>query len=58
MNPHIRGCLATGGTDKKVKIWNVADREGNGKREVSLATSRDLEVVSTIFLISDFTFMN
>lgn len=45
VNPHIKGCLATGGTDKMVKIWNVIDRESDGKREVSLAISRNLEVV-------------
>ncbi|KIY69076.1 WD40 repeat-like protein [Cylindrobasidium torrendii FP15055 ss-10] len=42
INPHIRGCIATGGTDKLVKVWNVAD-EGD-KRNVSLVTSRDLGV--------------
>jgi len=46
INPHIRGCIATGGMDKMVKIWNVSDEETEGvagrKREVSLATSRDL----------------
>ena len=47
VNPHIRGCLVTGGTDKLVKIWNVlGDNEGDGTtREVSLITSRDLGVV-------------
>ena len=44
VNPHIRGCLLTGGTDKLVKIWNIVD---NGKkRDVTLVTSRDLGVVS------------
>ncbi|KAL5504218.1 PWP1 [Sanghuangporus vaninii] len=43
VNPHIRGCLVTGGTDKMVKIWNVSDKN-NGKKEVSLVTSRDLGV--------------
>ncbi|KAL5526494.1 PWP1 [Sanghuangporus sanghuang] len=43
VNPHIRGCLVTGGTDKMVKIWNVNDKN-NGKKEVSLVTSRDLGV--------------
>ncbi|RSH79788.1 uncharacterized protein EHS24_009447 [Apiotrichum porosum] len=46
INPHIRGCIVTGGMDKTVKIWNVADEETEGiagrKREISLATSRDL----------------
>ena len=45
VNPHIRGCIATGGTDKVVKIWNVADDQDTGKRQVSLVTSRDLGVV-------------
>jgi periodic tryptophan protein 1 len=48
INPHIRGCIATGGMDKTVKIWNVADEETEGvagrKREVSLVTSRDLSL--------------
>ncbi|WVR04706.1 hypothetical protein IAU60_001717 [Kwoniella sp. DSM 27419] len=46
INPHIRGCMATGGMDKMVKVWNVLDEETEGvkgrKREISLATSRDL----------------
>ena len=46
VNPLIRGCIVTGGTDKKVKIWNINDYEDSGKREVSLVVSRDLEVVS------------
>lgn len=44
VNPHIRGCLATGGMDGKVKVWNV--NEEGSKRDVSLAVSRDLGVVS------------
>ncbi|TDL25538.1 WD40 repeat-like protein [Rickenella mellea] len=44
VNPHIRGCIVTGGTDKMVKVWNVTDRENDGKREVSLVTSRDLGI--------------
>jgi periodic tryptophan protein 1 len=39
--------------DKLVKVWNVSDEESEGvkgrKREISLATSRDLGVVSFIF---------
>lgn len=48
VNPHIRGCIVTGGTDKMVKVWNITDRIGSadGKKEVSLVTSRDLGVVS------------
>lgn len=50
INPHIRGCIATGGMDKNVKIWNVLDEETEGikgrKREISLVTSRDLGLVS------------
>ena len=49
VNPHIRGCLVTGGMDKMVKIWNIQDEETEGvagrKREISLATSRDLGLV-------------
>lgn len=44
VNPNIRGCLVTGGTDKLVKIWNVVE-DANGKRNVSLVTSRDLGIV-------------
>ncbi len=44
VNPHVPGCLATGGMDKIVKIWNV--NEDEGKRDISLVTSRDLGVVS------------
>ena len=48
VNPHIRGCILTGGTDKMVKLWNITDRVGGqkGKKEVSLVTSRDVGVVS------------
>ncbi|KAK4683628.1 periodic tryptophan protein 1, partial [Tremellales sp. Uapishka_1] len=56
INPHIRGCIATGGMDKMVKIWNVLDEESEGikgrKREISLVTSRDLglgKIFSTRF---------
>ena len=45
VNPHIKGCIVTGGTDKLVKVWNINDDEDNGKRTVSLVTSRDLGVV-------------
>lgn len=45
MNPHIKGCLVTGGTDKLVKIWNV-EENSDGKNNVSLVNSRDLGVVS------------
>jgi WD40 repeat protein len=49
INPHIRGCIATGGMDKLVKIWNITDEETEGergrKREISLAASRDLGLV-------------
>lgn len=44
VNPHIRGCILTGGTDKLVKVWNVNELEGGEKRDVSLVTSRDLGV--------------
>ncbi|KAF7327945.1 WD-REPEATS-REGION domain-containing protein [Mycena kentingensis (nom. inval.)] len=42
VNTNIRGCIATGGNDKLVKVWNV--QEENGKQNVSLVTSRDLGV--------------
>ena len=54
INPHIRGCIVTGGMDKNVKVWNVLDEESEGvqgrKREISLVTSRDLGIVSLPFL--------
>ena len=51
VNPHVRGCLVTGGMDKLVKIWNVNDSSEidtpkGRQREISLATSRDLGLVS------------
>ncbi|KAJ7018806.1 WD40-repeat-containing domain protein [Mycena alexandri] len=55
INPHIRGCIATGGNDKLVKVWNVVDAD-DGKRSVSLVTSRDLgvgKVFSTVFSPDD-----
>ncbi|KAG6828536.1 hypothetical protein H0H92_007614 [Tricholoma furcatifolium] len=54
VNPHIKGCIVTGGTDKLVKVWNVTD--DGGKRNVSLVTSRDLgvgKVFSTVFSPDD-----
>jgi periodic tryptophan protein 1 len=49
VNTHIRGCLATAGTDKMVKIWNVqGDGETGGKRQVSLVAGRDLGLVSPL----------
>ncbi|KAF5337901.1 hypothetical protein D9758_013097 [Tetrapyrgos nigripes] len=54
INPHIKGCLVTGGTDKLVKIWNVD--ETDGKQNVSLVSSRDLgvgKVFSTVWSPDD-----
>lgn len=54
INPHIRGCIATGGADKLVKIWDVDD--SSGKMNVTLVTSRDLgvgKVFSTTFSPDD-----
>ena len=52
VNPHIRGCLATAGTDKMVKIWNVqGDGETGGKRQVSLVAGRDLGLVRPLMYI-------
>lgn len=56
VNPHIKGCIATGGTDKMVKVWNITDDDAHGKRTVSLVTSRDLgvgKVFSTQFSPDD-----
>jgi len=52
VNPHIRGCLVTGGTDKVVKVWNI--NEDGGQREVSLIISRDLGIVCLITLYHVF----
>ncbi|PPR02610.1 hypothetical protein CVT24_002181 [Panaeolus cyanescens] len=55
VNPHLKGVIVTGGSDKLVKVWNINDDE-NGKRSVSLATSRDLgvgKVFSTVFSPDD-----
>ncbi|KAJ3862292.1 WD40-repeat-containing domain protein [Lentinula novae-zelandiae] len=51
VNPHIKGCIVTGGSDKLVKVWNIEQNEG-GKNNVSLVQSRDLgvgKVFSTSF---------
>ncbi|KAF5359202.1 hypothetical protein D9756_003076 [Leucocoprinus leucothites] len=56
VNPHIKGCIVTGGTDKMVKVWNVVDDQNTGRRNVSLVTSRDLgvgKVFSTIWSPDD-----
>ena len=60
VNPHIKGCIVTGGTDKLVKVWNVTDETDGGKRNVSLVTSRDLGVVCIIhtLFISCFASLN
>lgn len=51
VNPHIRGCIATGGTDKYVKIWNINEDADLNKIQVSLVTSRDLGV-GQVFSVS------
>src|SRR5258706_2075675 len=48
VNPHIRGCLVTGGTDKVVKVWNIS--EDSSQRHVSLVISRDLGIVCSVSL--------
>ncbi|CAE6445447.1 unnamed protein product [Rhizoctonia solani] len=42
INPHVKGCIATGGADKLVKIWNV-DVDGESVN-ASMVISRNLEV--------------
>ncbi|QRV90061.1 WD repeat-containing protein [Ceratobasidium sp. AG-Ba] len=42
INPHMRGCIATGGADKLVKVWNI-DTE-NDQVNASMVISRNLEV--------------
>ncbi|KAH9003129.1 hypothetical protein EDB86DRAFT_3100314 [Lactarius hatsudake] len=39
VNAHIRGCLATAGTDKMVKIWNVQEHE-DGRGLLGLVSRR------------------
>jgi len=56
VNPHIKGCLVTGGNDKLVKVWNVSNDEDEGKRNVTMVTSRDLgvgKVFSAVFSPDD-----
>ncbi|KAJ8519064.1 hypothetical protein ONZ45_g3969 [Pleurotus djamor] len=57
VNPHIRGCIATGSADKLVKVWNITESEtDSNKRNVSLVTSRDLgvgQVFSAVFSPDD-----
>ncbi|KPV75970.1 uncharacterized protein RHOBADRAFT_35750 [Rhodotorula graminis WP1] len=43
INPLVKGCIVTGGTDNMVKVWNVQEQDG-GKRHISLVTARDLGV--------------
>ncbi|KIY43893.1 transducin family protein/WD-40 repeat family protein [Fistulina hepatica ATCC 64428] len=53
VNPHIKGCIVTGGADKMVKVWNIVEGES---LQVSLVTSRDLgvgKVFSTCFSPDD-----
>ncbi|KAG8954407.1 hypothetical protein FRC04_011734 [Tulasnella sp. 424] len=42
INPHVRGLIATGGTDNFVKLWNVTEEQGATR--VKMLTSRNLEV--------------
>ncbi|KAF8753391.1 WD40 repeat-like protein [Rhizoctonia solani] len=49
INPHVRGCVATGGADKLVKIWNV-EVDGDNVN-ASMVTSRNLEVVRKVFTV-------
>jgi periodic tryptophan protein 1 len=58
VNPHIRGCLATAGTDKMVKIWNVQGEgdDSGGKRQVSLVAGRDLGLVGGSFAFAVSTY--
>lgn len=39
VNPHFPGCIATGSTDNKVKVWNTTDNKP------SMVTSRNFELV-------------
>lgn len=55
VNPHLKGCIVTGGNDKLVKVWNIQENEDTGKRNVSLVTSRDLGVVGVWTVVFLFT---
>lgn len=57
VNPHMKGCLVTGGTDKLVKVWNVTEDDDSGKRGVSLVTSRDLGVVRVFLYRTIFSYL-
>ncbi|THG93762.1 hypothetical protein EW145_g8285, partial [Phellinidium pouzarii] len=39
VNPHIRGCLVTGGTDKMVKVWNVSNKSDEKKEGKVFSTT-------------------
>ena len=36
INPHIGGCIVTGGPDKLVKVWNVHESPNGDKRDVTM----------------------
>ncbi|KAG8895052.1 hypothetical protein FRB99_000793 [Tulasnella sp. 403] len=42
VNAHVRGCIATGGSDGLVKVWDI--NENQGKPGVTCVVSRNLEV--------------
>lgn len=43
VNVHVPGCIATGSTDKQVKVWNTTNNRP------SMVTSRNFEMVSLLF---------
>lgn len=55
ISPHIPGCLATGGSDKVVKLWSIEEepvesdvsKEAKKPKGISMVTSRDLDAVSS-----------
>jgi len=53
INPHVRGCIATGGQDELVKLWNINEAETDTAKaaSVSLVTSRNLGV-GKVFSVS------
>ncbi|KAF8340434.1 WD40-repeat-containing domain protein [Cantharellus anzutake] len=44
VNPHLRGCIATGGHDEIVKVWDVKTNATTQELDVSMVASKELGV--------------